>query len=151
MVRGEQRGRALGFPTANLSPDLEGFIPADGVYAGWLTVDGETLPAAVSVGNNPTFAGVPERQVEAHVLDRDLDLYGKRSRCRSCQRIRGMEKFDGVDALVEQIDRDVARPAESSASVPRRPLRRLKRCQRPAPCRCGRDAPWRCSASALSR
>ena len=109
VVRGEQRGRALGYPTANLSPDLEGFIPADGVYAGWLQVDGERMPAAASVGNNPTFAGVPERQVEAHVLDADLDLYGKTVELFFTQRIRAMEKFDGVDALVAQIREDEAR------------------------------------------
>jgi riboflavin kinase/FMN adenylyltransferase len=108
VIRGEQRGRALGFPTANLSPELEGFIPADGVYAGWLTVEGERLPAAISVGNNPTFDGVPERQVEAHVLDRDLDLYGKSVEVSFVSRIRGMEKFDGIDALVEQIGHDVS-------------------------------------------
>jgi riboflavin kinase / FMN adenylyltransferase len=108
VIRGEQRGRTLGFPTANLSPKLEGFIPADGVYAGWLTVDGDKLPAAISVGNNPTFDGVPERQVEAHVLDRDLDLYGKTVEVSFVSRIRGMEKFDGVDALVAQIGRDVS-------------------------------------------
>jgi riboflavin kinase / FMN adenylyltransferase len=108
VIRGEQRGRTLGFPTANLSPKLEGFIPADGVYAGWLAVDGDKLPAAISVGNNPTFDGVPERQVEAHVLDRDLDLYHKTVEVSFVSRIRGMEKFDGVDALVAQIGRDVS-------------------------------------------
>jgi riboflavin kinase / FMN adenylyltransferase len=108
VVRGEQRGRALGFPTANLSPKLEGFIPADGVYAGLLTVDGQSLPAAISVGNNPTFDGVPERQVEAHVLDRDLNLYDKTVEVSFVSRIRGMEKFTGIDALVAQIGRDVS-------------------------------------------
>jgi riboflavin kinase / FMN adenylyltransferase len=60
------------------------------------------------VGNNPTFAGVPERQVEAHVLDRELDLYDREVEVSFVSRIRGMEKFDGIEALVEQIDRDVA-------------------------------------------
>ena len=78
------------------------------MYAGWLTVDGEKLPAAISVGNNPTFDGVPERQVEAHVLDLDLDLYGKTVEVSFASRIRGMEKFDGVDALVAQIGHDVS-------------------------------------------
>ncbi|GAB3030499.1 bifunctional riboflavin kinase/FAD synthetase [Parafrigoribacterium mesophilum] len=108
VIRGEQRGRTLGFPTANLSPKLEGFIPADGVYAGLLTVDGQQLPAAISVGNNPTFDGVPERQVEAHVLDRDLDLYDKTVEVSFVSRIRGMKKFAGIDALVAQIGRDVS-------------------------------------------
>lgn len=112
VIRGEQRGRTLGFPTANLSPKLEGFIPADGVYAGWLTVDQQKFPAAISVGNNPTFDGVPERQVEAHVLDRDLDLYGKSVEVAFVSRIRGMEKFTGVDSLVAQIGRDVSQVRE---------------------------------------
>ena len=112
VIRGEQRGRALGFPTANLSPRLEGFIPADGVYGGWLTVDGARLPAAISVGNNPTFDGVPERQVEAHVLDRDLDLYGKTVEVSFVSRIRGMEKFTGVESLIAQIGRDVSQVRE---------------------------------------
>ena len=112
VIRGEQRGRALGFPTANLSPRLEGFIPADGVYGGWLTVDAVRLPAAISVGNNPTFDGVPERQVEAHVLDRDLDLYGKTVEVSFVSRIRGMEKFTGVESLIAQIGRDVSQVRE---------------------------------------
>ena len=85
VVHGAKRGRELGFPTANLSHDLEGFVPADGVYAGWLIDEGSAdglrsgirYPAAISVGTNPTFDDVPVRQVEAYVLDEtDLDLYG---------------------------------------------------------------------------
>jgi len=109
VIRGEQRGRALGFPTANLRPGPEGLIPADGVYAGWLGVDGESYPAAISVGNNPTFDGVPERQVEAYVLDRDIDLYDKTVTVSFVDHIRGMEKFDGIPALIAGIENDVAR------------------------------------------
>lgn len=109
VVHGEQRGRALGFPTANLRPGLEGLIPADGVYAGWLGVDGDTYPAAISVGNNPTFEGVPDRQVEAYVLDRDIDLYGKTVEVSFVERIRGMQKFSGVPELIAQIEHDVSR------------------------------------------
>jgi riboflavin kinase/FMN adenylyltransferase len=109
VVHGAKRGRELGFPTANLSPESEGLIPADGVYAGWLTDAGEKLPAAISVGNNPTFEGVPQRQVEAYVLDRDLDLYGHRVSISFVERIRGMVAFSGIDPLIAQIADDVDR------------------------------------------
>lgn len=112
VVRGEQRGRAMGYPTANLSRDLEGFIPADGVYAARLAVDGVEYPAAVSIGNNPTFEGVPARQVEAHVLDQTLDLYGKTVEVSFVRYIRPMLKFDGVDALIAEMTRDEARIRE---------------------------------------
>ena len=108
VVHGAERGRLLGFPTANLSPDAIGEIPADGVYAGLLSVDGETYPAAVSVGSNPTFEGVPAQQVEAHVLDRTLDLYDRTVVVDFVECIRGMVAFTTVDALVRQIDDDVA-------------------------------------------
>ncbi|WP_207456237.1 bifunctional riboflavin kinase/FAD synthetase [Desertivibrio insolitus] len=110
VVHGEQRGRELGYPTANLGPaELEGFIPADGVYAAWLTVDGVRYPAAVSIGNNPTFEGVPARQVEAHALDQDFDIYGARVEVEFVDRLRGMERFDSLDALITQMDADTAR------------------------------------------
>ncbi|HRN29092.1 MAG TPA: bifunctional riboflavin kinase/FAD synthetase [Terrimesophilobacter sp.] len=109
VVHGAKRGHALGFPTANLSPEHEGFIPADGVYAGWVLVGGERMPAAISVGNNPTFEGVPQKQVEAHVLDRELDLYDKTVEVQFADRVRGMEKFDSLDELTAAIARDVAR------------------------------------------
>ncbi|MDQ1554214.1 MAG: riboflavin kinase / adenylyltransferase [Microbacteriaceae bacterium] len=112
VVHGEMRGRELGFPTANLKPDPEGLIPADGVYAGWLTVDGVTYPAAISVGNNPTFEGVPARQVEAYVLDQDIDLYGKTVEIAFVDRVRGMTKFDGIDELIAGIGSDVLRVRE---------------------------------------
>lgn len=107
VVPGEKRGRELGFPTANLRPHPEGLIPADGVYAGWLTVDGVTYPAAISIGNNPTFTGVPERQVEAYVLDEDIDLYGRTVELAFVKRLRGMARFSSVDELVVQLGRDV--------------------------------------------
>jgi len=106
VVHGLQRGRELGYPTANLSPDIEGFIPADGVYAAWLTIDGERHGAAVSIGNNPTFEGIPDKQVEAHVLDASLDLYDKTVEVSFVQYIRGMRKFSGMDALAEQMRAD---------------------------------------------
>lgn len=113
VVPGERRGRALGFPTANLAPGPEGLIPADGVYAGWLTVDGTTYPAAISVGNNPTFEGVPARQVEAYVLDQDFDLYGKTVEVAFVEHLRGMVKFDSVDSLIDQLSADVQRTRDA--------------------------------------
>ncbi len=109
VVHGFKRGRELGYPTANLAPDCEGFIPGDGVYAGWLIDGGVRYPAAISVGNNPTFEGVPQKQVEAYVLDRDLDLYDHVVAVEFAHRIRGMEKFEGIEALISQMGRDVDR------------------------------------------
>lgn len=109
VVHGAKRGRQLGFPTANLSPESEGLIPADGVYAGWLTDGGERYPAAISVGNNPTFDGVPQKQVEAYVLDRELDLYDHRVEIAFVERIRGMVAFAGIEPLIEQMRDDIER------------------------------------------
>jgi len=113
VVRGHMRGRALGFPTANLEVPPHMAIPADGVYAGWLTsldTDGtetERWPAAISIGTNPTFGG-GDRTVEAYALDRDdLDLYGVRAAIDFAVRLRGTERFDTVDALVAQMREDV--------------------------------------------
>jgi riboflavin kinase / FMN adenylyltransferase len=113
VVRGQQRGRALGFPTANLEPPRHTAIPADGVYAGWLvSLDAEGAetarwPAAISVGTNPTFDG-RERTVEAYALDRDdLDLYGVHVAVDFTARLRGMVRFDSAAALIEQMARDV--------------------------------------------
>lgn len=109
VVHGAARGRELGFPTANLSPESDGLIPADGVYAGWLTDEGVRYPAAISVGNNPTFEGVPQKQVEAYVLDEDLDLYDHRVEIAFVERIRGMVAFSGIEPLIAQITADVER------------------------------------------
>ncbi|WP_286308987.1 bifunctional riboflavin kinase/FAD synthetase [Agromyces mangrovi Wang et al. 2018] len=107
VVHGAARGRELGFPTANLAAESEGLIPADGVYAGWLVDGGERLPAAISVGNNPTFEGVPQRQVEAYVLDRELDLYDHVVDIAFAERLRGMVAFDGLEPLMAQMRQDV--------------------------------------------
>lgn len=110
VVHGFQRGRALGYPTANLSPELEGFLPADGVYAAWLTARGIRYPAAASIGNNPTFEGVPEKQVEAHAIDQvGLDLYGERVELSLVEHIRAMRKFPTPEALAEQMAADERR------------------------------------------
>jgi len=122
VVHGDARGRGLGYPTANLGPDLTGMVPADGVYAGWLRrlrhADGtavapgesdDVLPAAVSVGTNPTFDGAG-RRVEAYVLDRtDLELYDEEVAVELVERVRGMERFDSVEALTAQMADDVER------------------------------------------
>lgn len=126
VVHGDHRGRDLGFPTANLSQDHAGLVPSDGVYAGWLVrldladdaVD-RVLPAAVSVGTNPTFDG-HQRRVEAYVLDRtDLDLYGEQVAVDFVSHLRPTLRFDSIEALVEQMHLDVARCREIlSATVP---------------------------------
>lgn len=107
VVHGAHRGRELGFPTANLAPEAEGMVPADGVYAGWVVDGGVRRPAAISVGDNPTFAGVAPKQVEAYVLDAELDLYGHRVSVEFVRRIRGMVAFDGVAALIERMRADI--------------------------------------------
>lgn len=107
VVRGDARGRELGFPTANLAVPAGIAVPADGVYAGWLVrADRSRWPAAISVGTNPTFDGV-ERRVEAYALDVEFDLYDEVITIEFAERLRGMEKFDSVDALVDQMTRDV--------------------------------------------
>ncbi|MBM7051306.1 bifunctional riboflavin kinase/FAD synthetase [Rothia sp. ZJ1223] len=114
VVHGLARGRELGFPTANLSVDSDGFVPADGVYAGWLTDEaGNRWPVATSVGTNPTFEGVERRQVEAHVMGRpqerveDFDLYDQRVVLEFTARLRPMVAYTGVEALIEQMNKDV--------------------------------------------
>ncbi|MCD4549384.1 MULTISPECIES: bifunctional riboflavin kinase/FAD synthetase [unclassified Schaalia] len=110
---GHKRGRELGFPTANLCSNIEGVVPGDGVYAGWLvrrvpdTYAAEFLPSAISVGTNPQFLG-RERTVEAHVLGRsDLDLYGEDVAVTFVSRIRSMCTFDSVPTLLAQMDEDL--------------------------------------------
>jgi riboflavin kinase/FMN adenylyltransferase len=110
VVHGLKRGRELGFPTANLSTIVDAFVPADGVYAGWL-VDHDTgirHPSAISVGTNPTFDDVLVRQVEAHVLgETGLDLYGHDVTVEFVERLRGMVAFEGIEKLMEQMAADV--------------------------------------------
>ncbi|MGW2327164.1 bifunctional riboflavin kinase/FAD synthetase [Streptomyces sp. NPDC001700] len=112
VVRGAQRGRELGFPTANLETLPHTAIPADGVYAGWLTAEGEAMPAAISVGTNPQFDGT-ERTVEAYAIDRvGLDLYGLHVEVDFLAFLRGQEKFDSIEALLERMAADVKRASE---------------------------------------
>jgi riboflavin kinase / FMN adenylyltransferase len=105
---GRKLGRKLGYPTANLSRDSEGLLPADGVYAGYLYADGIRYEAAHSVGTNDSIEAVP-RLLESHVIGRDdLDLYGKTVICEYVDQVRPWAKFESVDELTDQIARDVA-------------------------------------------
>jgi riboflavin kinase/FMN adenylyltransferase len=107
VVRGFQRGRALGYPTANLGAPVEGFVPADGVYAAWADVDAGRFLAAVSIGDNPTFDGVAKKTVEAYLLDVDLDLYDRPISLELVDFVRPMHRFESLDELVAQMGRDV--------------------------------------------
>ena len=119
VVRGDGRGKGLGYPTANVAPPMHSAIPADGVYAAWFTVlghgsgtgsvvPGERRLAAVSVGTNPTFSG-RTRTVEAFVLDTSADLYGQHVAVDFVARIRGQKKFASVDDLIEAMGRDTGK------------------------------------------
>ncbi|MET9959785.1 bifunctional riboflavin kinase/FAD synthetase [Streptomyces sp. NPDC006326] len=109
VVRGAQRGRELGYPTANVETPPHTAVPADGVYAGWLTANGERMPAAISVGTNLQFDAT-ERTVEAYAIDRvGLDLYGLHVTIDFLAYVRGMAKFDSLDGLLEAIADDVKR------------------------------------------
>ncbi|MGV8976514.1 MAG: bifunctional riboflavin kinase/FAD synthetase [Cellulomonas sp.] len=128
VVHGDARGRELGFPTANLAWDATGMVPADGVYAGWLrplrtpgdpaSASTDVLPAAISVGTNPTFGGV-QRRVEAYVLDRtDLDLYDREVVLEFVATLRPTVRFDSIDALVVQMRLDVKSVRTLLAAAP---------------------------------
>lgn len=109
VVHGDHRGRELGYPTANLDPVPHAAVPADGVYAGWLVRGPDRLPAALSIGTNPTFDG-DVRRVEAYVLDRDdLELYGEQVAVEFAERLRATLRFDSVDELLTQMALDVER------------------------------------------
>jgi riboflavin kinase / FMN adenylyltransferase len=108
VAHGDERGRDLGFPTANVSVPGDILLPADGIYAGWFVrADGSVHPTAISLGRRPTFyAEAHASLLEAHLLDFDGDLYGERVRVRFVARLRGEVRFESVDALVAQIGRD---------------------------------------------
>ncbi|WP_236245598.1 bifunctional riboflavin kinase/FAD synthetase [Streptomyces sp. CC210A] len=116
VVRGAQRGRELGYPTANVETLPYTAIPADGVYAGWLTADGERMPAAISVGTNPQFDG-KERTVEAYAIDRvGLDLYGQHVAVDFLSFVRGQQKFASIGELLEAIAGDVVQCRQATAA-----------------------------------
>jgi riboflavin kinase / FMN adenylyltransferase len=107
VVHGEKRGREIGYPTANLGLTPLATIPADGVYAGWLSVGEKRWAAAISIGTNPTFPGVRGRQVEAYAIDQvGLDLYDQEAKIEFGFRLRDTLKFDGLAPLLEQMKKD---------------------------------------------
>ena len=114
VVTGDRRGRTLGFPTANINVNKIMAHPADGIYATWALVDGVRRPSATSIGVRPTF-GLSERLVEVYILDFDGDLYGRELEVEFVDKLRDQEAFSSLDALVEQINRDVANTREALA------------------------------------
>lgn len=107
VVHGHQRGRDLGYPTVNLEENSEGYIPAAGVYAGYLLVNGSKFVAGISVGTNPTFDDVSRLQVEAHALDASFDAYGQVAEIEFTHRIRDLTAFTSVEDLIVAIDGDI--------------------------------------------
>ena len=106
VVLGDRRGRTLGFPTANIEVDPQLLLPGDGIYATWAIIDGQRHQSATSIGVRPTF-DLTQRLVEVFVIDFDSDLYGKTVGVEFVKKVRDQEKFDGLDALVKQINQDV--------------------------------------------
>ena len=123
VVKGYRRGRTIGVPTANLECD-EQFVPDDGVYAARCTAGGRTYPVALSIGTMPTFGNDLHRQVEAHLVGFDGDLYGQVLRVEILDWLRGQARFDGVDSLKAQLRRDIAETVERQAADPARPIAR---------------------------
>lgn len=113
VIHGEKRGREIGYPTANIGLTSLATIPADGVYAGWLSVGENRWPAAISIGTNPTFPGVRGRQVEAYALDQvGLELYDQEGKIEFGYRLRDTLKFDGLAPLLEQMKKDCDKARE---------------------------------------
>ena len=118
VIHGEKRGREIGYPTANLGLSGNWTIPADGVYAGWLEVENQKWPAAISIGTNPTFEGIRSRQVEAYALDeKDLNLYDHKARIIFGWRLRETIKFDGLEPLLDQMKIDCAQARELTSQA----------------------------------
>ena len=107
VVAGQQRGRSIGVPTANLAVWTEQIIPANGVYATWARLGSETFPAATNIGQRPTFAG-GDVTIEAHLLDFDRDIYDEKLELSFVRRLRHERKFSGHEQLVNQIQADIA-------------------------------------------
>ena len=110
VVEGARRGREMGFPTANLATDNE-LIPPHGVYATAVTVDGSFYPSVTNIGQRPTFGDQLATTIEAHLIGRSMDLYGKSVRLAFVQRLREERKFPDLEALQDQIAADVRRAA----------------------------------------
>lgn len=107
VIHGEGRGRQIGFPTANMNVWDEQVIPANGIYAGWAWVDGQRFMAATNVGIRPTFEGASDVTVEPYLLDFDRDIYGQQIEISFEKLLRPEAKFNSIQALIEQIARDV--------------------------------------------
>lgn len=120
VVRGHQRGRDLGYPTANLEEHAEGFVPAPGIYAGTLDLEGTRYVAGISVGMNPTFDDVTRPQVEAHALDAEFDAYGKVATISFTHRLRDSLPFASVEDLIAAMDADIAeiRRLDEAGEIP---------------------------------
>jgi riboflavin kinase/FMN adenylyltransferase len=106
VVVGDQRGRTLGFPTANIEVDSQLLLPGDGIYATWAIIDGKRHQSATSIGIRPTF-GLTQRLVEVFIMDFSEDIYGKTVGVEFIKKVRDQEKFDGLDELIKQINQDV--------------------------------------------
>lgn len=106
VVHGEQRGRTLGFPTINVAPPQEKLLPRDGIYATWVTIDGQRYRGATSLGVRPTFGGGP-RKLESFLLDFSGDIYGHEAEVAFVERLRDELKYDSAEALSKQIALDV--------------------------------------------
>jgi riboflavin kinase / FMN adenylyltransferase len=115
VIHGDKRGRTIGFPTANLKVWDEQIIPANGVYATWATVRGVRYKAATNIGMRPTFDG-QELRIEAHLLDFDQDIYGELMDLEFVHRLRGEQKFSGLDALMAQIKQDASQARTTLAN-----------------------------------
>ena len=124
VVKGYQRGRTIGIPTANLRVD-EQLVPADGVYAGRMAVAGRTYAAAVSIGTMPTFGADLKRQVEAYLIDFTGDLYGQTLELEIVEWLREQRKFNGVEALKQQMARDIDRAQDPATSADAEPIASL--------------------------
>ena len=120
VVEGDHRGRTLGFPTANLAPDVEEELPEDGVYAGTVTrANGSIHVAAISIGRRPTYYGQDaQRLLEAHLLDFDDDLYGEHIAVMVGSTIRGQQAFASTEALIAQIESDLSAVRHVMGSSP---------------------------------
>ena len=122
VVHGDHRGRELGFPTANLAVPADLIVPADGIYATTVAIDGKECAGALSIGTNPTFEDVFERRVEVFILDQPgLDLYGLVLDVDIVERVRGTEKFDSLGDLLLAMDRDIVKIREVLANQPKNP------------------------------
>ena len=114
---GEERGRELGFPTANLELGPGLMFPGDGIYAAWAHLESGTYMAATSIGVRPTFDDGENRTIEAYLLDFSADIYGQTLRLEFVQYLRGEEKFDTLQALLDQMDDDVRRTRDILTSA----------------------------------